>query len=561
MTSSLATDISYYLLILFTGLFSGLFFVPLSVRIALRMGILDLPDSRKVHRSPLPRMGGLGMYLSFLTTILLCIKAAPMVQGIALGATISCFTGLVDDLYQIPPKMKFAGEVLASIVFTVVSGVNLPGFGDLFGLGRIDLGVAAPLVTVFCMVGVSNALNLSDGLDGLAGGIAAIAFFSLAVLAYLSQAWYSLVLSLAGLGPTLAFLRKNSYPAKLFMGDCGSLLLGFLLGAISVRLAHGGGMHQPIPPIAMATILAIPVADTLWVMGGRLRKGENPFLPDKTHLHHRLLGMGLAHRDVVATIYVLCALFGMLGVAGSHLPEHRLFTLTILAVTAVYTLLWLLENKAQNLFRTKYGKRLHHRTQVPRLLLHYTGLWLPKALAIMVASFFLPIFLIGTGNRTVGYFAVVCAVMSLLLYPWKGGRKEMPLAHAVFSMMIFCLVLFYMATPSRPAWIPSYLVGVEAAMLVWILPRLVYGRKMLYAIPSSFELILILFTWVVPIILAPQLGIPDEIRSLLTQSCLLSLPILLFFKQSLRRHARRNRNLAGSFILLFFAIGMINFLR
>ena len=180
MNQSLLTDISYYFLVFYTSLLLGLILVPVAGKIALRIGVLDHPGQRKVHLDPLPRMGGVGIASAFLLSVLMCIKTPPLVQGFLLGSGLSVFIGLIDDLKKIPPALKFSGEILAAAVFLMVSDITLPGFGNILGF-PFNFGPFAPLITIFCMVGVTNALNLSDGLDGLAGGISAIALFFLAV--------------------------------------------------------------------------------------------------------------------------------------------------------------------------------------------------------------------------------------------------------------------------------------------------------------------------------------------------------------------------------------------
>ncbi|WP_267926493.1 glycosyltransferase family 4 protein [Desulfolithobacter dissulfuricans] len=559
MNQPLLTDISFFLLVFYTSLFLSLVLVPLSGRVAKLLGVLDHPDPRKIHRNPLPRMGGVGIAAAFVLGVLLCVKTPPLIQGVLLGAGIIVFTGLLDDFFKISPKLKFVGEILAVTAFMMVSGISLPGFGDLFGIGEIRFGFLAPVFTVFCMVGVINALNLSDGLDGLAAGLSAIVLFFIAVLAYSNQAWFFLVLALSGLGAILGFLRYNTHPAKLFMGDSGSLLLGFLLAALSVGLAHGGGLYKPVKPIVMATILALPVVDTLHVMTGRLRRGENPFLPDKTHLHHRLLSMGLPHRDVVTIIYGLSAVFGALGVLGSSGPEWALLLETLVLCGGIYGFVsWAEKN---GLKRSGSGLRQPRRRlsgakkpyQVT--LARLAGKSTPYLLPLFLLFFLLPVLLIFPMPPITGYFSFASCLVVVLLYPWKGGRHEMPMAHGVFSVMIFCILLLYMFAPNRPSWLFWYFVGLSALALFWSIPKMLFTREGVYAIPSSFELILILLSWFVPVVLAPFLGISDSARLTLMQSCAMAVPILMLFKVATRRHARRNWLVASSFVFVFAFIG------
>jgi len=155
-----------------------------------------------------------------------------------------------------------------------------------------------------------NALNLADGLDGLAGGISAIAAIFLGLFAYLSVDWVALWILLALVGSLFGFLRYNTHPAKLFMGDTGSLLLGYTLSAAAVMLVRNDPVGIHLAPVTVAAVLALPITDTLLVMSRRLRHGQNPFSPDRTHLHHQLLELGFPHAVVVRILYLSAGAFG-----------------------------------------------------------------------------------------------------------------------------------------------------------------------------------------------------------------------------------------------------------
>jgi len=174
------------------------------------------------------------------------------------------------------------------LIFILYGETELKGFGDLVGIGPLGTGIYAVPITVICMVGVMNALNLSDGMDGLAGGVSTIACLFLIYFSLQSGHWFNLALSVSLFGCLIGFLYFNSYPAKIFMGDTGSLVLGYILSSICVLSQKLDG-EVSIAPISMALILALPIVDTLWVMANRVLRGESPFLPDNTHLHHKLM--------------------------------------------------------------------------------------------------------------------------------------------------------------------------------------------------------------------------------------------------------------------------------
>ena len=179
------------------------------------------------------------------------------------------------------------------------------------------------------MVGAMNAFNLADGLDGLAGGIAGIAAVFLACLAWLAQSWILLLLAMSLCGSIAGFLRYNSYPARVFMGDCGSLMLGYTLSVMVVVLAQHQDQHG-IPLVTLATVIALPLLDTLLVMARRMRDGKSPFLPDKTHIHHHLMELGLPHPAAVNTLYVAMLSFGLLAILNSNESEWLQFSSMLL---------------------------------------------------------------------------------------------------------------------------------------------------------------------------------------------------------------------------------------
>lgn len=200
MTINELFDISYFFLIFFASLSLSMLLVPLSRRLALVVGAVDQPDERKVHNAPVTRLGGVGIAGAFMLAVLLCVKLTTLVTAFLLGGVVVVFIGLLDDLVSLPPKVKFAGQIVAASVFIYCGGGVLPGLGNLCGIGSIPLGPFAGLFTIFAMVGVMNALNLSDGLDGLAGGVSAISLVYLGFIAYAIQSWFVLAIIIAAFG-------------------------------------------------------------------------------------------------------------------------------------------------------------------------------------------------------------------------------------------------------------------------------------------------------------------------------------------------------------------------
>ncbi|HJV64108.1 MAG TPA: MraY family glycosyltransferase [Geomonas sp.] len=306
--------------IFITSLFCSLVLIPPISRLAISIGIFDGNDDRKVHSGSIPRLGGIAIFFAVLLSVILFSDIDRQMRGFLAGAVVIFLTGLTDDLVQIPPKKKFLGEVVAAFIVTLVGDLHLTSLGDLSGRGAIELGALSIPFTVFAIVGVINAINLVDGLDGLAGGVTAIAASAIGLLAYLGGNDNLTGVCLALLGGVLGFLKFNSYPARIFMGDGGSLFLGYCLAFFSIDLAEHchGGCSVLVPLI----ILAVPVFDTLFVMGKRLANGKGLFSPDRTHIHHRFMDLGLGHRATVILVYGLSYFLAVYAVLARGLSDQ-----------------------------------------------------------------------------------------------------------------------------------------------------------------------------------------------------------------------------------------------
>lgn len=288
-------------------------------------GILDHPDEdRKVHIKAVPRLGGIGIIGSLAFTILTTADPNRQINGILLGALIIAGTGLLDDLITLRPRTKFAGQILGCTATIISGGIYLKGFGDILGFGPITFGavIGIPL-TIIAIVGMVNAINFIDGLDGLASGISIIASIGLGFLAYQSGNETVLLYTCALTGALLGFLRHNRYPAAIFMGDAGSLTIGFILGFLAITLTQPP--HGTVPPVCALLILGLPVGDTIWVMTRRIMQGSSPFRADRGHLHHKFLDLGANHPDAVRFLWLWSFLLILFSLASTYLPEWLLF--------------------------------------------------------------------------------------------------------------------------------------------------------------------------------------------------------------------------------------------
>lgn len=279
---------------------------PFVKKAALIWGAVDAPNHRKVHQKIMPRLGGLAIYLGFLASFLWIVPKNMLTWGILAGGTIVVLTGAMDDKYQISPKVKLLGQFLAAIV-VVWSGlqvefINLP-FEGIFKFGWLSIPF-----TILWIIGVSNAVNLIDGLDGLAAGVSGIATATILVMSLVIGNHTVSLLSVALLGAIIGFLFFNFHPAKIFMGDTGALFLGFILATMSVLGFKYVTLFAFIMPIL---ILGVPISDTFFAIIRRVVNKKPISEADKNHLHHRLLQLGLSHRKTVIVIYGVSMLFGV----------------------------------------------------------------------------------------------------------------------------------------------------------------------------------------------------------------------------------------------------------
>ncbi len=298
------------ILVFLVSFFSVIFILPKIANIAKRIGLLDQPNGRKVHTHPRPLVGGIGMVIAVTFTSFAFIPINGL-RGYFLGLVLLLFVGFLDDFKEIGHRQKFLAQIVATGAMIFFSKVALVTFGDLLGVGVLDIpggNAVVWLVTIFCVVGVINAVNLIDGLDGLAGGLSFVAFIFFAIHSSFADNQVLMLLNLALAGAVLGFLNFNWYPSVLFMGDAGSLGLGFSLSFMALALTQGSGAMMS--PVAALLILAVPITDTIIVMFKRVMHRQSPFRPDKYHLHHIFLRYGMGRASAVRVILAISILLG-----------------------------------------------------------------------------------------------------------------------------------------------------------------------------------------------------------------------------------------------------------
>ena len=318
--------------------------MPLVILLANKTGALDAPNARKVHKKPIPRIGGLGIYAGFLASVIFVAAKfgldAEMLKetvGLIVSGSLIVALGLVDDYKNLPAKIKLLGQICAAAVLVLLFDVRIDfvtdPFGEYFYFDNLPIPHLAIFVTMFWLVGLTNTVNLIDGLDGLAAGVASIASFTIMLVALEQNFTLVAVLTAALAGAAVGFLKYNFNPAKIFMGDTGSMFLGFMLAGISVT-----GAVKSVATIALVVpifALGLPILDTTFAIVRRVRGGVPIFKPDKGHLHHRLLSVGFTQRQAVLLMYVISALFGLSAIALTAVSSQIAALILLVVVVAI----------------------------------------------------------------------------------------------------------------------------------------------------------------------------------------------------------------------------------
>lgn len=313
----------------------SLFMTPVAKRLAVKVGAVDIPkDERRVHKKPMPLMGGVAIYASIIVTSLIFLPVDGTLISIIIGGTIIFISGIIDDIKGLSPKAKLIFQIGAAIVL-IFGDVKIDALTNPFtkSSNLIPLNGFAIPITIFWVVGITNTLNLIDGLDGLAAGVAMIASLSFLFVANKFNYIPVMVMSSIVAGSCLGFLPYNFNPAKIFMGDTGALFLGFILAALSIE-----GVMKSVATIAVVVpivILGVPIFDTTFAIFRRLLNGRSIAEADKGHLHHRLLKMGFSQKKTVIILYSISAIFGLCAILIAKANSKRavIWSIVVFVIT------------------------------------------------------------------------------------------------------------------------------------------------------------------------------------------------------------------------------------
>lgn len=295
----LLPDYRYALLTLVTAFVVALFCIPPVISLIRRYQLYDKPNARKEHSAPIPTMGGIAIVAGMGLSLFLWFPFSkePAQISFFLSVLVLFGLGIMDDLKDLSARYKFILQLALSFLIAL-SGIRIQSFEGLFGLYEIPLSAQYTL-TILAITGITNAFNLIDGIDGLAGGLGFMSLITLGLFLTFNGDAQTALVAFALAGGILAFLYYNFNPARIFMGDTGSLVLGFVVAVLCIRLmqVNGAAVHPALPngPLFITGIVLIPVFDTLRVFAGRMWKGQSPFVADKTHIHHLLTTQGYSH--------------------------------------------------------------------------------------------------------------------------------------------------------------------------------------------------------------------------------------------------------------------------
>ena len=313
------------------------FFTPPVKNFAHKVGAIDVSkDARRMHKKPIPRLGGLAIYGGFLCSILIFGQLDETMLCVLLGAAIIVALGIFDDVLALGAKLKFVVQIVAAAIPVCIGDLQIGLFTNLNPLSDtpfVHLGILAVPVTIIWIVGITNAVNLIDGLDGLAVGVSSIAAITMLAVALLTGNMPIAITMAALAGACIGFMPYNLNPAKIFMGDTGSTFLGYMLATVSIM-----GLFKFYAVISFAVpflILGLPIFDTANAIIRRVAAGRSPMSPDRGHVHHKLIDMGFNQKQAVAILYAISATLGLTAVVLTSSGEVKAIVLLLAVLAAI----------------------------------------------------------------------------------------------------------------------------------------------------------------------------------------------------------------------------------
>ncbi len=517
--------------------------IPPLMATAGRLQFLDIPkDQRRVHSNPVAKVGGIAFGMGTFTAMLIWApKDDIVVAGIMGGVTILLF-GMWDDRVGLPYTIKFLGQTLGALIVMWQGNIHLNTLP--FFETELPLWIAYPL-TVLIIVGVTNAVNLADGLDGLAGGLSLLSFAGMACLAYLGGDQTVTLLMVPVLGGLLGFLRFNTYPARIFMGDAGSQFLGFFMAVSAIVLTDP--QRGPYTPPLGLFLLGLPLLDTVGVMLQRLKEGRSPFVADKNHLHHKLLAMGLSHYEAVLMIYLLQATLVTLAYVLRW--QMELAILGVYGLVASVILFPFLRSRAWKLPTNRLFKNADR--WLTRASMITSSPWLTtepiRILGIAVPAFLiLSVFLPKRVPDDMAYVAAVLFVVILIGLGVAPKASSLLVRGGLYVGSTFIMYLSEQPASSTDILSPIHVFFVGLALLVALTIRFNSEHRFQ---TTPLDYLMVFLAVVVPAL--PEMQIGDIHLSFLTAKL-----IVLFFSFELLLHVFAQRVTQLGLVALWLLCGI-----
>jgi UDP-GlcNAc:undecaprenyl-phosphate GlcNAc-1-phosphate transferase len=466
--------------------------IPVMLRLAPVLGLVDRPSARKVHSVPMARVGGWGIVLGALVPLTLTLPLGePLVQAYLWAALVLLAFGTWDDSREVGHYSKFLGQFIAVVPLVTYGGLRVERL-PFMDFVTLPPEVSIPF-TVVALVGVINALNHSDGLDGLAGGEALLSLLAMVLLGYLAEAQMLVPIGLAAIGSTLGFLRYNTHPARLFMGDSGSQFLGLTVGVVVVRLTQfaNPALSAAIP----ALLLGLPVVDIVTVLAQRIYQGMNWFRATKNHVHHRLLDLGFQHYESVVVIYGIQALFVLSGVVLRYASDTLVLVVYLFYCVALFALLLGAKRAGWHKRPAEDGgglERLLARAKTERSF---------RVVPVMVLGAAIPLYIVGEGlatsqvPRDFGVMALVLLAVALVELAFRETVNSITLRGVVYATCAFVVYLsVHYAPEPLGRWSPievAYFVTVGVALALAVR----FNRSDAFrTTPMDYLMVLVLLT-------------------------------------------------------------------
>ncbi len=437
-----------YFSTLFISLFVTISLIPVFRDLAVRANVMDIPNERKVHTLPVPKIGGVAMALGTILPLALWSIKDPFVLSLLAGSVIITASGFADDIFELGYKPKFISQILGALIVILFGGIKITSLGMMLPEGvTLPDFISVPL-TLIVIVGVTNAINLSDGLDGLAGGISLLGFLCIGYLAYQGGDMSIVMISVAMSGAIFGFLIFNTYPATVFMGDAGSQLLGFMAISLALSLTQ----HSPVFNAALPLVLlGFPILDTFTVMTERIARGVSPFKADKNHFHHKLMRLGFLQKEAVLGIYLIQSILVVTALIFRFHSEWFALSLYALFAGMIISGFHLAE---------KYGWKISRSDPFDRFIAGKLRFLLGNNMLIRasapIVETVLPLLLIISSLLAYdvpGYLSVICLVfVALIILTWV-FRKALLKRTLRICLYLTIPILTYLSQNNPAGWI------------------------------------------------------------------------------------------------------------